>query len=730
LFQQRLQKHQSTIQRFVFALFMVGTFVALASFMEAITNYFNTKENLDTLNNVIIAIGAALISGTIVIFSFLVFVMQINIERMPYGLFHKFSSDKKLLSSFFLAFVFAILITCTALNKNSSFVSLQLWLVCWLIFFIQFLLLKGYKRAITLVNPKEQMDLLIEDAKREAQLWERRANRWTRHMQTLTPQQQPPSQDVLSSTHEMQRVVFLKKINQNWAAELERKINHAISFARIYTERRDYEVVRTAHKAVIKINSFFIKTRGKTFFLNNSFLPNPLSDEPFITNTLEHFRRDLRVSLSRKDEQHTTQNFDAFKYLTLLYLNIDYSTRYPKKTHAFLAAGYLTGAVEDTLPHAMPDVVMHGLRCVGECAQHFVRHGLSNDINPLIETIQKISGAGIILKDQYPITIIGVEQLSLITLELLHPHDGHDIEFALERTLSAIFLIAQIRLTTPDKTHSNIETFTIETSTLKAYFSNGIFLPRLTQIADLIRNTPSDNKHAQRCFQNIASYGEKLPNHIQPLLLIAIEKKSPFILDLISWMTDLAKVFLFLSTAPACDTYTCEKLQDNTRHLIRCILNMPKNMEALSFTESSYVTEKLFEVAWQAQQYLDENFYLFKALLDWTTQLAQHTTEISTFEHGLLALAILTAQSNEQERSHYTEVVEEKLKELIKKIEKSQPEKLQEVSQSLQRRANNNRRDRHSFSAIENTIHAVDQNIFSEQLITIVTILRSNPSTI
>ncbi|MFN9791115.1 MAG: hypothetical protein ACK53X_08520, partial [Holosporales bacterium] len=134
LFQQRLQKHHSTIQRFVFALFMAGTFVALAPFMEAITNYFNAKENIDTLNDVIIAIGAALISGTIVIFSFLIFVMEINIERMPYGLFHKFSSDKKLPSFFLLAFIFAILITCTALNKNASFVSLQLWLVCWLTF--------------------------------------------------------------------------------------------------------------------------------------------------------------------------------------------------------------------------------------------------------------------------------------------------------------------------------------------------------------------------------------------------------------------------------------------------------------------------------------------------------------------------------------------------------------------------------------------------------------------
>jgi hypothetical protein len=59
--------------------------------------YFKIKDNLSTLRTILMTVGGALTGALAIVFTLVLFTMQVNIERLPYGLFRKLSEDKKLL---------------------------------------------------------------------------------------------------------------------------------------------------------------------------------------------------------------------------------------------------------------------------------------------------------------------------------------------------------------------------------------------------------------------------------------------------------------------------------------------------------------------------------------------------------------------------------------------------------------------------------------------------------
>src|ERR1700722_12154663 len=76
---------------------------------------FSSKARFETLTTLIMTVGAALLGATAIAFSFIMFAMQVNVERMPHGLFRKFSGDQCLMSAFALTFFMAIVVPCLSL---------------------------------------------------------------------------------------------------------------------------------------------------------------------------------------------------------------------------------------------------------------------------------------------------------------------------------------------------------------------------------------------------------------------------------------------------------------------------------------------------------------------------------------------------------------------------------------------------------------------------------------
>lgn len=90
---------------------------------------FADSSHLESLQQLVVTLGASLIGATTIAFSAVMFAMQTNVERMPHSLFKKFGSDLKLLAAFITTFIFSISIAVTSIFIQKIGVSLSLAIV-------------------------------------------------------------------------------------------------------------------------------------------------------------------------------------------------------------------------------------------------------------------------------------------------------------------------------------------------------------------------------------------------------------------------------------------------------------------------------------------------------------------------------------------------------------------------------------------------------------------------
>ena len=101
------------------------------------------------------------------------------------------------------------------------------------------------------------------------------------------------------------------------------------------------------------------------------------------------------------------------------------------------------GAVEAVLPHNMADVLMEGVRKMGQSAQIFLTLGNPNDIVTLAEKIALVSCAGVMHQNFRPVTLVGMEQLVELTFNLIRSKTP-DIRFAVEKVRANVALIVRM----------------------------------------------------------------------------------------------------------------------------------------------------------------------------------------------------------------------------------------------------------------------------------------------
>ena len=68
---------------------------------------FATDEAVHRIQSLILNTGSALIGAAAIVTLLVLFAMQVNVERMPHGLFRRLSEDRKLLGAFASTFVLA-----------------------------------------------------------------------------------------------------------------------------------------------------------------------------------------------------------------------------------------------------------------------------------------------------------------------------------------------------------------------------------------------------------------------------------------------------------------------------------------------------------------------------------------------------------------------------------------------------------------------------------------------
>ena len=305
------------------------------------------------------------------------------------------------------------------------------------------------------------------------------------------------------------------------------------------------------------------------------------SSDGFITNTLEHMRQSVQIGISRKDEQQVEQTFRAIAGLTQIYIGIDYGDEHATRSHAHLAAGYLSSAVEVVVQHDMADVLMEGVTLLGNVAKLIVRYKEPEHIATISEKIALIACTGTVNQNYRPVTQVAVKQLAKLTFKLLRSDTG-EVRFALEEVRGDVKLIARMYLKIPDTPLSSIHS-----AALGPYYSGtstDTLMSWLTDMANAVSDADADNDAAKRVISHISQWADNLYSTEKELLLLAIENKSDFTLDIIHWVVHITKLLLAITNADACSEHNREEIRRRRFSLFRCYLGF-------------LITEKLYDLS-------------------------------------------------------------------------------------------------------------------------------------
>jgi hypothetical protein len=584
-----------------------------------------------SLQTFAVTVGGAMIGATAIASSFVLFAMQVNVERLPYRLFYRFSSDLKLLSAFAASFVVAIGGTALSLISNHDQAALLIILELTAVLVVLRLLLLAYRRSFQLVNPVQQLEMIYRQTDRELR-------RFDKHIRWASDSSHEEENDGV----DMSRRAILDA-NPGWDRLLRETIEHAVAFARRAGEQGDLEISATALNFVVALNARYVHVKGKTFFANNLLIDNPLVTDGTINITLEALRRLREAALTRRDEPQLEHIFSAYAMLTNIYLKIDYGPG-QSKSHALLATGYLKRSIESVIPHSLVDAAMNGVRVLGSVAQRFFINGNSNEAVGCVSQISLFGILGATSGKYRPLTLAAMEELRDLSL-LLFRVEERDIRFPAGQLRRSVNEVATAFLELPD-TPLNSQ----HSSYLSPYFSSTSytsFRSHLTNLINVLLNS-DDAEAAERVADHITSWADGMYDEQKKLLLISIEKRSHFSFDIIHWITGITELLIAASRAPHTRSFARDKLEKHASWLFGTLTWIPTDKDTVSFVENLSFRSEVFETALRAQRddWPDGFDAAWKLSMKWAVEAGTNQTGWGTLERWLAALCALALRGD------------------------------------------------------------------------------------
>ena len=678
--------------------------------------FFTVPENFASLKKLLGGTSSALLGATAIAFSLILFAMQVNVERMPHGLFKRLSSDWKLLGAFLISFISALTVGAMSLTPTASRAAFAIMVTIWAIVLILGLFVIAYRRALFLISPTAQLSIMAKQVHKEFRTWEHGFVRLRPIIQDLQKQSELVLDENQVQFDAAKAEYF--RVNFNWDRNARQAIQYSMSYAQRFSEVGDHEVAESAIRGVIQINTAYCTVKSGTFVGSNLFFEASGSTDGLINSTLESFRQMMRVALSRGDEQLIEHTLKGIASLISVYVVIKYPGRNTSKRHAGLAAGYLEAAVESVLPHNMPDVIMEGLRLMGDAARSMLMFSGSTEIISLVNKIAFVSYAGMVKPDYRPATLVAFDQLSLITFELIVGAKD-DISYPVSELRSAIKSAVLVFFEVP-----STSLMSIHSSNLAPYYSSASmsslrskFLPLVNEIL----NAPANNKDAIRIIGNIEVWADQIYSPQKELLLAAVNKRLGFTSDLLQWAVGISEMFLAVSSAPACDDYEKESLQKHATWLLSTISFLPDDADSVRFVATFSVTELLFDAAIDSRKWDCEDYYVSAKdlLFQWTMKGGKHQTGWGILTRGVQGLAGLTLSEPEVDVSGFVR----KLKIALAGVDAPSLELRQSAAQDLRREAGRHRGREMNFSKLDQVLERVDQAALRTLMLDVVALL-------
>lgn len=259
------------------ALVVALSALSIPMLQDRLAPNFATDARLNALRALFLTLGGSLVGAATIVTSLVLFAMQVNVERMPHGLFRRLSGDRRLLGAFALTFVLAVTVAAISLVPDATYIGSAIFAAGWGTILILTLFLYGYQRALLLISPIRQLGLVVADARRELRAWPRRAAR----LAPLAALPKDGHEYGQALQMDYQRLAFLQ-LHPGWTDAARQAVHYAVSFARRYAEQGDHEVSAAALNAIIAINAAYVQAKGITFFASNPMLDNPLVTDGFI----------------------------------------------------------------------------------------------------------------------------------------------------------------------------------------------------------------------------------------------------------------------------------------------------------------------------------------------------------------------------------------------------------------------------------------------------------------
>lgn len=670
---------------------------AVASYFY-ILNFDEPALDPNLTQSVALAVGASLIGATAFVFSLVLFAMQVNVERMPYGLFRRLSRDMLLLGAFFISFLLAISVAFSPILLTPIW---QIWLALWSTVGIILLYFIAYERSLRLINPIQQLTILARNASRDLERWGRHARRLSPF---YAPRKAPDPGDVTATRHDMGAWQFFSQ-HPHWTASGLLAIDYAISMSRRAVDQGDYEASSAALKTLAVINSAYIRAKGRTFFAQSPFLPNPFAGDEFINHSLEHLRQTTAIGISRRDERQIQQTFQTYADLTTVYLQIDYAQDHANHSQATLSAGYLASDVKRLADTDLTDVVMNGVRQIGQVAIILAMKSKPEDAHTLIDALGEIGRKSIIRSTVNDISRAAtgtvISQLSRLFNAILVT-DHPNVRFSLSEIQREITDLASLILLIPDTPLASAHSSTL--SPFYGLSEENALVRTLERFNQVLLARGADDPEAKRVLHHLSGWSDGLAVSQRKLLQKAVERKSLFTFDLTHWLINISKLLMQASTAAACSDHDRGELRKHARWLASSLSWIPSDAETIRWVEAYQITEKLFDVADAAAllglEAEDQEHY-YDLLFDWSFKGGRDRRGEGITERGLYALAALAI------RYGTTPWLLARLKAKLNKTTVSQEER-QRVASNIRRKARSSRFDRYTLSRIEAALQSLD----------------------
>lgn len=637
-----LSKYPVSIELMLWTAGLIAIFFVTDQFRGDIVGFFPSNDAYNAFQSLLVGVGSALIGATAIVASLLLFSLQVNVERLPHGMFRRLNSDRALLLSFVASIAVSILIAVSSLVSVRQFAPTGFIILAFGTALVLRMMLFSYRRMLTLVSPVQQMLILVTSVADQFAKWDRRA-RWFAPLQKLPDQDDNQPQPANSVDYK--RAVFFQ-YNQDWDSPARNLLKDIEAFSGWASSKMDGEAHAAALSGIIQINRAFIVTKGRTFFASNAFIENELSREALFTDTLECLTRITQASVQRRDEPGLRRIMRAYGSLFRLYTRLPYPDPIFDLSHAQSASFYLMQDVERMAAHGLTDSTMNGVREISACAAVLIGLQRAQDAHPLIDKIAYFGALGVAAPSMLPVTRIAMEEFSELTARLINSAN-HDVSYAARRLREGAKGIALLILELPEAPLARTHSFP-----LAPYFGlEGLSLrERLAGIVSALSNADAENEQGAIVCRNLAVWADGMAREIKDILLATVARNSMFRVDLLHWIEGLTETCFVAARSLACPDHAREKLESAAYSLISTLSWIPRDANTLKFTDLRLVADTLFDTARKARQAdaLEVFDQCERLLFKWGFETGRHLESDDSLTRCLFGLAVFALSRNDE----------------------------------------------------------------------------------